>query len=419
MTLRVRRGDAVRTLGPATPRKVGDQRLLGFVFDVKRDGTLHFGPLRSAHLAAQELWLVTKGTGEALRNLVVRGDRSNVQGVVGIVREQSTAVGQGLYLEQLAWLSLSLALFNLLPFLPLDGGHILFALIERVRRSRSRASSTSASRWSASRSSCVLFLFVLQQDVGPHPGRRAPGPVTEPRILDGWWQASVRSCVGGIPIGGGAPVSVQSMTTTKTHDVEATLEQIGRLREAGADIVRVAVPGIPDADALPAIVAAAGLPIIADIHFNASLALRAHGHGRRRRAHQPRQHRRAPTRSRRSCARRRRPGRRCASAPTPGSLPEHLRPMATADPAGALVAAAMEEVELLERLDFRDFKISVKSSSVPVDDRGLPAPGRRGAVSAAPGRDRGRAARRRHGQVGRSASARCWPTASATRSASR
>ena len=57
-----------------------------------------------------------------------------MQGVVGIVREQSTAVGQGLYLEQLAWLSLSLALFNLLPFLPLDGGHVLFALIERLRR---------------------------------------------------------------------------------------------------------------------------------------------------------------------------------------------------------------------------------------------------------------------------------------------
>ena len=81
--------------------------------------------------------------------------------------------------------------------------------------------------------------------------------------------------VGGIAIGGGAPVSIQSMTTTKTYDVEATLEQVGRLREAGVDIVRVAVPGIPDADALPAIVEGAGLPIIADIHFNASLALRA------------------------------------------------------------------------------------------------------------------------------------------------
>ena len=128
--------------------------------------------------------------------------------------------------------------------------------------------------------------------------------------------------------------------------------------------MRVAVPGIPDADALPAIVAGAGLPIIADIHFNASLALRAMDTG--------------------VAAVRINPGniggpdkveavvRKAQATGTPlrigansGSLPDHLRPMATADPAGALVAAAMEEVELLERLDFRDFKISVKSSSVP------------------------------------------------------
>jgi (E)-4-hydroxy-3-methylbut-2-enyl-diphosphate synthase len=171
--------------------------------------------------------------------------------------------------------------------------------------------------------------------------------------------------VGGILIGGGAPVSVQSMTTTKTHDVAATLAQIARLREAGADIVRVAVPGLPDADALPAIVAGAGLPIIADIHFNSSLALRALDTG--------------------VAAVRINPGniggadkveavvRKAQATGTPlrigansGSLPEHLRPLATADPAGALVAAALEEVELLERLGFQNFKISVKSSSVPV-----------------------------------------------------
>ena len=98
--------------------------------------------------------------------------------------------------------------------------------------------------------------------------------------------------VGGVPIGGGAPVVVQSMTTTKTHDVDATLAQVERLVAAGCEIVRVAVPGIPDADALPTLVRDAGVPIIADIHFNASLALRAHGRGRGRGAHQPRQHRR-------------------------------------------------------------------------------------------------------------------------------
>src|SRR5919206_4572074 len=171
--------------------------------------------------------------------------------------------------------------------------------------------------------------------------------------------------VGGVLIGGGAPVTVQSMTTTKTHDVEATMAQIDRLCEAGVDLVRVAVPGIPDTDALPEIVERTPVPVIADIHFNASLALRALDAG--------------------VAAVRINPGniggpdrvekvvRRAQETSTPlrigansGSLPEHLRWTATSDPAGALVRAALEEVELLERLDFRDFKISVKSTSVPV-----------------------------------------------------
>ena len=81
--------------------------------------------------------------------------------------------------------------------------------------------------------------------------------------------------VGGVLIGGGAQVAVQSMTTTKTFDADATLAQIARLADAGVDIVRVAVPGLPDVDALPRIIAESTVPIIADIHFNASLALRA------------------------------------------------------------------------------------------------------------------------------------------------
>ena len=171
--------------------------------------------------------------------------------------------------------------------------------------------------------------------------------------------------VGGVPIGGGAPVVIQSMTLTNTHDVDATVGQIRRLHEAGCDLVRVAVPGRADADALPAIVAASPLPVIADIHFNASLALRAMDAG--------------------VAAVRINPGniggddkveqvvRRAKETSTPmrigansGSLPDHLRQFATNDPAGALVEAALEEVRLLERLDYREFKISVKSSSVPV-----------------------------------------------------
>src|SRR5438034_241203 len=81
--------------------------------------------------------------------------------------------------------------------------------------------------------------------------------------------------VGGVKIGGGAPVVVQSMTTTKTHDVEATTAQVAALASAGCEIVRVAVPKTEDAEALSRIVRFSPVPIIADIHFNASLALKA------------------------------------------------------------------------------------------------------------------------------------------------
>ena len=81
--------------------------------------------------------------------------------------------------------------------------------------------------------------------------------------------------VGGVLIGGDAPITVQSMTTAKTHDVETCLAEINRLAEAGADIVRVAVPRPEDADALPEIVSGSNVPIVADIHFNYQYALRA------------------------------------------------------------------------------------------------------------------------------------------------
>src|ERR687894_388937 len=81
--------------------------------------------------------------------------------------------------------------------------------------------------------------------------------------------------VGNVAVGGGAPVVVQSMTLTPTHDVEATTAQIAALASAGCELVRVAVPKNEDAEALPALVRLSPMPVIADIHFNASLALRA------------------------------------------------------------------------------------------------------------------------------------------------
>src|ERR671919_2807793 len=170
--------------------------------------------------------------------------------------------------------------------------------------------------------------------------------------------------VGGVPIGGGAPVVVQSMTLTKTHDVDATMAQIGELVSAGCELVRVAVPKGEDADALAKLVYLSPVPLIADIHFNASLALRAVEAG--------------------VAAVRINPGNiggpdkvgevvRAAQAKgTPmrvgansGSLPKHLLELAQQDTAVALVEEALEQVRLLESMDYYDFKISVKSSSVP------------------------------------------------------
>src|SRR3954452_1104328 len=81
--------------------------------------------------------------------------------------------------------------------------------------------------------------------------------------------------VGGLPIAVGAPVAVQTMTKTETANLTATMDQIQKVAEAGADIVRVAVPRDKDVDALRTIVAESPIPIIADIHFNHTLALKA------------------------------------------------------------------------------------------------------------------------------------------------
>src|SRR5580704_11849622 len=81
--------------------------------------------------------------------------------------------------------------------------------------------------------------------------------------------------VGGVPIGGGAPVAVQTMTKTETANLAATMEQIRTVAAAGADIVRCAVPREKDIVALATIVKESPIPVIADVHFNYTLALKA------------------------------------------------------------------------------------------------------------------------------------------------
>src|SRR4029453_12240957 len=170
--------------------------------------------------------------------------------------------------------------------------------------------------------------------------------------------------VGGVQIGGGAPVVVQSMTLTPTHDVPATTAQIAALASAGCEVVRCAVPKIEDADALKSIVPLSPLPGSADIHFNASLALRAIDAGVAAVRINP-GNIGGPEKVEQVVTAAKRAGIPMRIGANSGSLPKHLRELAEQDQAEALVAAAIEEVELLERLDYRDFKISVKSTHVP------------------------------------------------------
>jgi (E)-4-hydroxy-3-methylbut-2-enyl-diphosphate synthase len=170
--------------------------------------------------------------------------------------------------------------------------------------------------------------------------------------------------VGDVTIGGGAPVVVQSMTLTKTHDVEATTAQIAALASAGCEVVRCAVPKIEDADALAPIVRLSPLPVIADIHFNASLAIRAIDAGVAAVRINP-GNIGGPDKVELVVRAAKKAGVAMRIGANSGSLPTHLQDLAQQDQAEALVQAALEEVEILERLDFRDFKISVKATHVP------------------------------------------------------
>jgi (E)-4-hydroxy-3-methylbut-2-enyl-diphosphate synthase len=170
--------------------------------------------------------------------------------------------------------------------------------------------------------------------------------------------------VGGVPIGGGAPVAVQSMTKTETADFEATMRQIRAIADAGADLVRCAVPRDKDIDALKRIVVESPIPVIADIHFNHTLALKAIDAG----AHCVRLNPGnigGPEKTAEVVERARAAGTPLRIGVNSGSLPKHLHELERSNSVEALVQAAVEFVDLMERLDFHDFKVSIKSTNVP------------------------------------------------------
>ncbi len=170
--------------------------------------------------------------------------------------------------------------------------------------------------------------------------------------------------VGGVQVGGGAPVAVQTMTKTETANLAATMEQIRTVAEAGADIVRVAVPREKDVEALKTIVVESPIPVIADIHFNHTLALKAIDAG----AHCIRLNPGnigGPDKVAEVAARATAKGVPMRIGVNSGSLPKHLHALERENSVEALVSAGVEFVQLMERLDFTDFKVSIKSTNVP------------------------------------------------------
>jgi (E)-4-hydroxy-3-methylbut-2-enyl-diphosphate synthase len=167
--------------------------------------------------------------------------------------------------------------------------------------------------------------------------------------------------VGTVAVGGGAPVSVQSMTTTPTHDVNATLQQIAALNAAGVDIVRVAVPRQEDADALATIAAKSTVPVIADIHFQwkyAMAAIEAGCAGVRINPGNIRKHEKVKVIG--DAARQR--GIPIRIGVNGGSLEDVLLRRYGGVTPEAMVESALNEARLLEEVDFFDIKISVKHS---------------------------------------------------------
>ena len=182
----------------------------------------------------------------------------------------------------------------------------------------------------------------------------APAKVLAPR------RKSRKIKVGSIHVGGDAPISVQSMTTTKTTDINGTLQQIAELTAAGCDIVRVAVPSADDAEALPIIAMKSQIPVIADIHFQpryvfaaidaGCAAVRVNPGNIKQFDDKVAEIARAATES----------GVSLRIGVNAGSLDKRLLAKYGAPTPEALVESAMWEASLFEQVGFYDFKISVK-----------------------------------------------------------
>ena len=171
--------------------------------------------------------------------------------------------------------------------------------------------------------------------------------------------------VGGVPVGGDAEVTVQSMCNTKTHDVEATVAQIKQFKAAGCDIVRIAIPDMAAAEAVSAIKEQVDIPLVADIHFDYRLALEAAARGIDKIRINPGniggdENVKAVAEA---CRKRNIPIRIGVNA---GSLEKRLLAKYGHPTPEAMVESARGHIELLNRFDFDDICLSMKASRVPL-----------------------------------------------------
>jgi (E)-4-hydroxy-3-methylbut-2-enyl-diphosphate synthase len=182
----------------------------------------------------------------------------------------------------------------------------------------------------------------------------APPPALAPRRI------SRQIMVGSVPVGGGAPISVQSMTTTLTSDVNATLQQIAELTASGCQIVRVAVPSQDDVEALPAIARKSQIPVIADIHFQPKYVFAAIDAGCAAVRVNPGNIRQFDDKVKEIAAAASGAGIPIRIGVNAGSLDKRLLAKYGRPTAEALVESALWECSLFEEHGFRDIKISVK-----------------------------------------------------------
>ncbi|MDG1829346.1 MAG: flavodoxin-dependent (E)-4-hydroxy-3-methylbut-2-enyl-diphosphate synthase [Luminiphilus sp.] len=169
--------------------------------------------------------------------------------------------------------------------------------------------------------------------------------------------------VGNVAVGGDAPISVQSMTNTETCDVAATVAQVQAIADAGADIVRISVPSMEAADAFREIRAQVTVPLVADIHFDHKIALKVAEYGvdclRINPGNIGREEKVREVIA--ACKDRGIPIRIGVNA---GSLGKELMRKYPEPTAEALVESALRNVDILNRYDFEDFKVSVKASEI-------------------------------------------------------